>query len=108
MTKLADITLKLTPPKLAAVHSLFDRTYHPVLEIRAVRAKMSILNEVSVKVAKKAIDKPEGKKPFNFKLKYHEADVLEEFLRTNVDRLEDEYSYTLAKGVCDTLHQKLE
>jgi hypothetical protein len=68
---------------------------------------MAILNEVSVKVAKKAIDRPEGKKPFAFKLKYYEADVLEEFLRANVDRIEDEYSFALASSVRDTLHQKL-
>lgn len=108
MTKLADITLNLTPEKLTAVYALMDGEQYPLLYMRNIRAKMAILAEVAVKLGKKQLDKPKGSKPFALKLKYYEADVLEEFLRNNADRIEDEYSYTLAKGVCDTLHQRLE
>lgn len=101
------IKIKATPEILNAICSLFDATYYPALEVRAVRSKLNIIQELGITLQKKQLDKPKGSKPFTLKFKYYEADALEEFMRTTVDFIADEFDQALVHGFMDNLHQRL-
>lgn len=101
------IVIELTGNRLAAVNAAFGYMVWPVMT-RSMRHSKSILSEVAAKLMKKAIDKPPDTGTFKMKLKYHEADVLEQFLRAVPQVDEDHYSATLRAIVRDELHQKLQ
>ncbi|MDO6808107.1 hypothetical protein Q4603_05790 [Zobellia galactanivorans] len=111
-----DVKIELTSEKIDAIVTMLDIKTYPVTEIRSVRAKQNILAETFLKLFKKnqviksqppTTRKKKKKKTFGVRLKYHEADVLEEFLRHHAKELSDPYDFALVSGVADILHQKL-
>lgn len=105
------IKLKIT----AAAILYLESKAHDILAInfssvdRENKSSVSILVDVADKVQKKARtlngDFTNNKKPHSFSLKWHEAEVLERFLKGFSEP--DPYSANMARKIVSQLNQKL-
>ena len=99
------IKIKLTPLQLSAICcTLIHLQYEPA-PTRAEQVKRSIMNVAANKLLKKQIDTP--KKEFSLTLAFHEADMLEIFLRQWAENEEQEFTRRLIYKVADAINQKL-
>ncbi len=101
---LQKIKLKLSPGRLDAVCSGLKNLGYDVPCIRYHKHNRSIMVIVAKKMLKKQLDNPT--KAISISLEYHEADVLELFLR-QFATYKDPHTARLMLMVADEINQKL-
>ncbi len=102
------IKIAFTLDKLLAVNHTFKYCSLEHCPDRKIKATRSILVQVSAKLLKKYIDKTTTTSSFKITLKYHEADVLESYLRMFIGTdMVTKYMSTLINIVADDINQKL-
>jgi len=98
---------KIKVDKLKAVNGTFAVMGFEPPKDRKEQASRSILREVRKKMLNKEVGTSEFTKTVSISLKYHEADILEEWLRDWLFGEEASYEQSLISAFADELNQKL-
>ncbi len=103
------IKINLSLAKLRAINEELNRVGYEPTNVRQERVERSILHEVGIRLMKKQLDVFPRTKPFTYKLKYHEAASLENFLRSLLWLSKEPISenHRLRRIVADDINQKL-
>ncbi len=98
---------KIKVDKLKAVNGTFAVMGFEPPKNRKEQAQRSILSEVRKKMLKIEVGTTQLTKTVSISLKYHEADILEEWLRSWLFGEEVSYECSLISAFADELNQKL-
>ena len=102
------VKIDFTVDKLQAVNHTFKYSSLEHTTDRKIKTTRSIMAQLTAKLLKKAIDKTTTTKPFKITLKYHEADVLEVYLRMFIGTdMVTKYMSVLINIVANDINQKL-
>ena len=102
------IKISLNLDKLKAINESLATLGHEPIDDRAQRVFRAVLNELGIKLMKKQLDVFPKKADFNFKLKYYEADVLQQWILFYLqNEAQGHYEHHLMQTVADEIDQKL-
>ena len=101
------VKINLNLEKLRALNATLEVLGHEPVEDRTQRVFRSILKEIGIKLVKKQLDVFPGTKDFAYRLKFYQADVLEQWILFYLQGSEKNYQNHLLKVVADDINQKL-